>query len=432
MKVKNCLLKIFSIVLCFSFAISLSLILSANKVIAETGQVLSVSDLNFDFETAIDHNVWGESCVFISKSGYAKINTNEYTGTLNTVKKVAFEKGTYILNIDVIQSHTASIGVSLTDSEDNPDIIFDDKDVSSFNIENNPVSWTINIPSNSDYNVQIEFKRSTTENFYFDNIELYKLEESGSENEENIVTEDVVYIRTTINSKGLRFQGRVDKEYFETLCENKQNVKTGMMIAPTDYIEGIDFTVSDLDAAGKSYLLIEAETFYNQNTIETDGYYAFYCSIKDLIPFNVDRNFSARSFVSYTENDETEYVYGAYDKSLHPKNAYEITAQALNEGGLDEATEAAFLSYQNVIGLFNGSILEQNGNEYVVKYVVDRAGYFTLKTNDNKFTVISLNGNTEAYLNGYVELNAGAELTFVITVNGDFINFPVFGKIYYK
>ena len=205
MKVKNCLLKIFSIVLCFSVAISLSLILSANKVIAEKGQVLSVSDLNFDFETAIDPNVWGESCVFFSKSGYAKIKTNEYTGTLNTVKKVAFEKGTYILNIDVLQSHTASIGVSLTDSEDNPDIIFDDKDVSSFNIENNPVSWTINIPSNSDYNVQIEFKRTTTEAFEFDNIELYKLEESGNENEENIVTEDVVYIRTTINSKGLRF-----------------------------------------------------------------------------------------------------------------------------------------------------------------------------------------------------------------------------------
>ena len=439
MKVRNYLFVLFAILFCLSVALFIHAVATyPESVIAEPETVFSVEDVDLDFSEPFAENgneFWGASNISIPVSEdvltgrYVKITAGQNSATIVTAKNVAFARGTYVLSVTVLQTTTANITVSLTDSEDCSDINFEPKDVSSY-AKYDKARWDIVIPSDTSYKIKITFNRSTSKTFSFDDICLYKLDETAVD-EENVITESVVYIRTTAESKGLRFQGKVNAEYYDALCATKTNVKTGMIVAPTDFLSDVEFTVAALSAPEK-YVLIYAETFYNQSTHETDGYYAFYCTIKDLIPFNVDRSFSARSFVSYTEDETTKYVYGAYDEELHSKNAYEITANALAGGGLDEMTRVAFLGYQDVIGNIDGEIVSQNGTEYTVRYTVERAGYFTLTTAGNTYSVTSLNGDENAYNSGYVNLNSGAELVFVITVNGDFADFPIGGKIYYK
>ena len=147
-------------------------------------------------------------------------------------------------------------------------------------------------------------------------------------------------LRLALDSPGIRFAGSVNKDVYDEYVKNYTEVSAGILITLEEYLTGkTDFTV---DALGDNpYVEITAEKWFNQNTIDADGYYGFYCAIIKINQKNIEKRYCARSYVKYKDGEKFRYVYGNFSLADNARSVKETAELAMEELELysDEQTE---------------------------------------------------------------------------------------------
>ena len=174
---------------------------------------------------------------------------------------------------------------------------------------------------------------------YLDNVNIYSMKQSvdgvfadanGQDSYLAPITLDGASVRLNTPA-GIRFQGRVDKEYIDGLgyVYGTANVKYGVLIAPYDYITG-EFTIDAL-GSGK-YLKIEAEKLANEDTAKQDRYYQFNCAMVNIKASNYGRDFAARTYIEISKGDgTTEYIYSDFDEKTNVRSIASVATMALSD-----------------------------------------------------------------------------------------------------
>ena len=365
---------------------------------------------------------WVQNGSFATSPNRVKIIKT--SGLIQSYFKVTLEEGVYTFSINVLQNKNGF----------NAELRFNDREIVIGSKTVDPdqtgtVSWEnfeIDGETAGEYNVEIYFS-GLSASIYVDDFELYKNEEQAEEPSENgnIITLSGAYLKTTADCNGIRFCGRVKKDYYDGLS-GKSGLETGMLIAPTDYIGASDFTANSLTAAGKSYKEIAA---VNKTTV-TDGdteYYEFYCALVDIIPYNTDRNFSARTYIKYRENETDVYEYSDYNAEDQSRSAFGMAVDMWNDAE-DKTSDTAVVAkrYIDVIEIMETEG-EMNGGVYTITYESVSAGYFTVKSKGNTFTVLTVNGEP---FSGLYRVEEETDVTVVVSINGEFDEFPIYGKLY--
>ena len=132
---------------------------------------------------------------------------------------------------------------------------------------------------------------------------------------------------------GIRFTGTVARTYYDRLVKDygKDNVKMGILITPTEYLDNVDeFTKEALDAwrgAATKYLEIDA------NVILADGNatYRINCAMVNVLEHNYDREFSAILYVKVTKDGVTEYIYSGFSKTSNSRSIAYVASAALSD-----------------------------------------------------------------------------------------------------
>lgn len=139
-------------------------------------------------------------------------------------------------------------------------------------------------------------------------------------------------LRLVKDSPGIRFQASIDKQVYDKYAKNYNSVSAGMVLVPTESLENLeDYTIEELEENKILYVLITANKWCNVTTIETDGYYQYYCALVNILPQNIGRSFSARAYVSYEKDGKTFYEYSTYNESVNSRSVKEIAILAQAE-----------------------------------------------------------------------------------------------------
>ena len=149
---------------------------------------------------------------------------------------------------------------------------------------------------------------------------------------------------TTLQDSGIRFATIIDKDWYdETIADTTvSNITYGTLIVPTDYLAGISaFTLEGLQASGKNYInAVVSSGFTNEDTAEVDGYYQFMGGIKNILPANYTRNFSAVGYVTVTyTSGAVETNYTAYRAEDHSRNIYQLAERTYGDRSTIETTQ---------------------------------------------------------------------------------------------
>lgn len=148
---------------------------------------------------------------------------------------------------------------------------------------------------------------------------------------------------------GLRFETKI--EGLHELEKIGASYKVGTLIVPTDYLDGIDFTVNELQASGKKFLDVKQGVWAHIPTNE-EPYYIMNAVISDIKASNYNRAFSARTYADITYSDGvTERAYGEYSSVRNTRSVYEVAYKALNddENGITVVQKAALEAYTNAV-----------------------------------------------------------------------------------
>jgi hypothetical protein len=147
-------------------------------------------------------------------------------------------------------------------------------------------------------------------------------------------------IRTQEGVYGLRFGTTLNYAEMAKLEELGATVETGTIIAPATYLEkDFDFTIEGLEAAGKKYMNVVNDGWFNRPTAAADGYYQFYGAITSIKGNNVNRAFAAVGYAKITIGEATYVVY----TKVGVNSAYEAAKVAIttetDQAIIDRITE---------------------------------------------------------------------------------------------
>lgn len=132
---------------------------------------------------------------------------------------------------------------------------------------------------------------------------------------------------------GIRFTGTVARSYYDRLVKDygEDNVKMGILITPTEYLNNVDeFTKDALDAwngATTKYLEIDADAILADGNTK----YRINCAMVNIKTNNVQREFSARLYVKVTNDGETEYLYSGFSKTSNSRSIELVASLALSD-----------------------------------------------------------------------------------------------------
>ena len=147
-----------------------------------------------------------------------------------------------------------------------------------------------------------------------------------------LTTEEKNSIRLSEHA-GLRFATLVNTELLDqiyALLDDGvvENVTHGTLIAPTDYVTEA-FTMDALEAAGKSYLTVEATRDQYFSFDEDSATTHFVGSIVNLYETNINRDFSGRGYVSVTLKSGQEITL--YSSITHSADVQDVATRVLAE-----------------------------------------------------------------------------------------------------
>lgn len=173
--------------------------------------------------------------------------------------------------------------------------------------------------------------------------------------ENNLKTDYGAYLRLEKDSCGIRFRGRIDKNYLDGIYadEGKTDVSYGIILTKTkpDYIDyttpeaikSENFTVEKLTGYGIPFVLMEAKKIYNTETCGEDGFYGFNCVLIKVKDENLKVDFSARTYLKYTENGKAVYEYSDYDEAANSRSVGTMVERAWGEKDIFTEEERALL-----------------------------------------------------------------------------------------
>lgn len=168
-----------------------------------------------------------------------------------------------------------------------------------------------------------------------------------------LLTESGAYFKLSTESAGLRFFGRADKKYVDSLKADGEvfNLSFGILIAPEDaFVSCQSFTVSELEYFGEPYMLMTANELYNEATAEEDGYYGFGCALVDIKESNLKRRFAVRTFLRYEKGYDVCFEYGEFDSEANVRSFAEVIEAARNDRSLpNETTSEVVEFYVNLL-----------------------------------------------------------------------------------
>ena len=132
---------------------------------------------------------------------------------------------------------------------------------------------------------------------------------------------------------GLRFISKVNAKTVTDLNEiGATDIKFGTLIVPEDYLtaEGApEFTKSAFTAAGKRFLDIE----YTGKTVaeNENDYFEMKAAIVKIKPGNYNRNFAARSYVSYKIDGKEYTTYSDYDLTNNSRSVKYVATKLMED-----------------------------------------------------------------------------------------------------
>ncbi len=196
--------------------------------------------------------------------------------------------------------------------------------------------------SGFDFNGYIAFySRAGADSVETDSVSYKDIAISGNAVKVQIKTAEGASIRLNAPN-GLRFETRIDKADYDALVATygAENVKTGTIILPADYLSETYLTGDKFDL--NAYILASTEGtdykniknqlgFYNEDTASADGYYLYYGSLVEIQTENLTRDFVGVGYVSITSGDNTIMIYGGNSISAHSRNISEIALLAYND-----------------------------------------------------------------------------------------------------
>lgn len=237
-----------------------------------------------------------------------------------------------------------------------------------------------------------------------------------------VVMQKGAYLKanTTLKDSGIRFASVIEKAWYDEMKADSAvaDITYGTLIVPTDYLYEISaFTLEGLEASGKNYINAAMnEGFTNAETAEEDGYYQFMGGIKNILPANYTRNFSAVGYVMVTfASGEVETHYTTYCEEDHSRNIYQLAdrtyadrsaveteqyAYQLNDGTWAKYSQAVMdVMYAYLDGVVNVTIAEDGTvtnvalNEYYqASYQVTCVGNEVIVESNTEVKTILVNG----------------------------------------
>lgn len=259
---------------------------------------------------------------------------------------------------------------------------------------------------------------------------------------------------TTLENSGIRFATIIDKGWYDEKKADAtvSSITYGTLIVPTDYLSAVgEFTLEGLEASGKNYInAVVSNGFTNEDTATEDGYYQFMGGIKNILPANYTRNFSAVGYVTVTYNSgaDTETYYSAYSEVDHSRNIYQLAdrtyADRTNEETethkykLNDGTWARYsqevmdVMYAYLDGVVNVTVSEDGTLSNVALNEYYQASY-KVTHDGNAFSVVSDTEVKTVLVNGIRQKNFtkgrdGDKYTATFTYAGIFNTEELFAK----
>ena len=114
----------------------------------------------------------------------------------------------------------------------------------------------------------------------------------------------------TLGNSGIRFETRIDKELLDALEAAGATVATGTLIAAKASVDAAGaFTTEALEAAGKNWLIVENEGWYNADTAAEDGYYRFFGSMVNLTDASLTGELAGIGYMTVTIEGLGSFTY---------------------------------------------------------------------------------------------------------------------------
>ncbi len=130
---------------------------------------------------------------------------------------------------------------------------------------------------------------------------------------------------------GLRFESRISKVAYDALEAQGATLTVGTVIFPAEYkLPSGDSLPESLPE--DRYLNVINNGWANTATAETDGYYQFFGSIVDIKTQNLQRRFSAVSYLKIEKGGTIEMLYSLHNSEQHARSVAEVAIRAANSG----------------------------------------------------------------------------------------------------
>ena len=339
--------------------------------------------------------------------------------TAKTEKPIAFGDGVYVMSAEA-EALNGDAKISLFIGES-------DKTESNFTITGRQ-TVSFYFLENVGYSAQAGVK--VTELSGGGSLKVYSVSIKKAGGSSLVETENGASIRMNAREPGLRFKGRVNKSVYDGLTKfyGAENVETGMIIVPEDFLEGgTDFTAEALKE--RSPLFIVAEKFNNETRAEEDGYYGFNCALIEIAPENTDRKFAARAYIKCFDGATEKYVYATYNKDNHCRSVYEVATAAeknLSEEDDNFEVEAIIDEYLGKVEylVLKGEDFKQNENEFSI-ILEAKKGMLTITSDYSDAGDFKITENGKEILpdNGYYFTEGTGKLTISFVFNSRGLNF---------
>lgn len=338
--------------------------------------------------------------------------------TAMTEKPIAFGDGVYVMSAEA-EALNGDAKISLFIGES-------DKTESNFTITGRQ-TVSFYFLENVGYSAQAGVKVTELSG---SSLKVYSVSLKKAGGSSLVETENGASIRMNAREPGLRFKGRINKSVYDGLTKfyGAENVETGMIIVPEDFLEGgTDFTAEALKE--RSPLFIVAEKFNNETRAEEDGYYGFNCALIEIAPENTDRKFAARAYIKCFDGATEKYVYATYNKDNHCRSVYEVATAAkenLSEEDDNFEVEAIIDEYLGKVEHVDlkGGNFTQSGNEFFIN-LGTKKGMLTITSgySDAGQFIIAENGKEISDNNGYYFTEGTGDLTISFVFNDRGLNF---------
>ena len=355
----------------------------------------------FDYDNA-------SKCISAAKAGC----------TAKTEKPIAFGDGVYVMSAEA-EALNGDAKISLFIGES-------DKTESNFTIAGRQ-TVSFYFLENVGYSAQAGVKVTELSG---GSLKVYSVSLKKAGGSSLVETENGASIRMNAREPGLRFKGRINKSVYDGLTKfyGAENVETGMIIVPEDFLEGgTDFTAEALKE--RSPLFIVAEKFNNETRAEEDGYYGFNCALIEIAPENTDRKFAARAYIKCFDGATEKYVYATYNKDNHCRSVYDVATAAkenLSKEDDNFEVEAIIDEYLGKVKYFDlkGGNFTQSGNEFFIK-LKPKKGILTITSDysDAGQFIIAENGKEISDNNGYYYIEGTGDLTISFVPNSRGLSF---------